>query len=707
MKIKKNVIGSFIGLIFTVIVALLILPTVVKNYVIKHSKELVGRQIQIQKLKLNYFTGTVKVIDFKMLEQNEEDAFFTFDTLIIDLEPYKLFFDEFVLEKFYLKGLQLNAISKNSTFNFDDLIAFHTSITDTVPEEKTTELKYSLSNIAFKDADFLFDNRDIDQVTEINELSFLVPFIGWNQNDKSEAGIKFNLKDGGFVQSSLKADPKSGEFEADITISSLYLKPFLKYVQEFAEINEINGQVNANISIKGNVNEVVNSVVSGDAQVYNFVMKDEHDKKFLATKKINCVLKEIDYANSNYVIDSLTIEAPYVFLKLDSVSNNLSNVIKYLAEEKEVGTKEEPLFYAINYLSVNKGMIDYTDNLTGNPFNYYLSEIVVNSDSILSDTNWVQMYSTMLLNKRGNLKATIGFNPLDPMNLNVDIAIEKFKLSDINIYADYYTGHNILKGDMYYYSKSTITNGNIVSENKLLVKNTSLASTQKGVYSLPLKFALFILTDKNGDVNLDIPVRGDLNDPTIDVGKLVWTTFKNLIVKAAASPGKLLAGLVGGKAEDIEVITFNYLDTIPSDKNIKQLQMLLDLEQKKEGLKIELMYYVDATLQKEAIAKAEVGNRYFNETQQDYLKDKKGFEDYVIQKVLPDTLTFENALLKIVTPKVLDSIANSNNQLLLNNVENYLQTIQDSTHIKMEVSNPQAPENTGSISRLKVDFSMK
>jgi len=710
MNIKKIILGSLLSLVIIVIIALLLIPSIGKNYAIKHSKELFGRQIELKKLKLNYFTGTAKVFDFKMFEQNGEDIFFSFDTLIVDLEPYKLFSDEFVLEQFYLSGLKVNTIMKDSIFNFDDLIAFHTSEKDTISKENsnTEPFKFTLSNIEFKDANLNFNNQNIDHNTEIKELSFFVPFIGWDQNDKSEAGIKFNLANGGYFESSLKVDAKSGEYEADLTLNGMYLEPFLKYVQEYAEINYINGQVDGHFVITGNINEAVNSIVKGNAQVYDFVMNDRQDKKFLGAKKINCIIGEINYAKSAYVIDSLNFNEPYVFFRLDSISNNFSTIFNLNSEEENKSTSEaDSLYYAINHLSVNKGITDYTDNLTGSPFNYYLSEITINSDSILSDSDWIQIYSNMLLNKRGTLKAEIGFNPLDFNNLNFDISIEKFRLPDINIYTDYYMGHTVLEGNMFYYSNSKVINGQITSENKLLIKNPSLSNNKKGLYSLPLKFALFILTDKNGEVNLDIPVRGDFNDPTTNVKKIIWHTFKNLIVKVATSPGKLLAGLVNGNAEDIEAIHFNYLDSIPSEKNKKQLQMLLDLERKKQELKIDLVYYVDTKLQKEAIAKAEVGKLYFNETQKDYLKNEKDFESFVLQKTLPDTLSINKAYMAIATTKVIDSITVLTNKLLLTNVKKYLLETNDTTQIKIEYSSSEAPENTGSNPMLKVNFSMK
>jgi len=293
------------------------------------------------------------------------------------------------------------------------------------------------------------------------------------------------------------------------------------------------------------------------------------------------------------------------------------------------------------------------------------------------------------------------------MNTTLDFSIDKFLLSDINMYSHHYTGHTILNGDMYYHSNSVITNGNIVSNNKLLVKKASLKNSKGGLYSLPLKFALFLLKDKNGDVNLDIPVRGDLNNPSLNVTKIVWSTFKNLIVKAVTRPGKLLASLVGGNPKDIEEVKFNYLDTIPSDKNKKQLNKLLKLEQKKEGLKINMIYYVDLQLQKDAIAKNEAGKLYYKETQKDYLKDKEGFKAFLLSKSTSDPSSVEPFYKSIINPYLVDSIAKRNSKLLISNTKEYLHTENDSTQIKIIFSDLKAPENTGSTPFLKVNFSIQ
>ena len=93
------------------------------------------------------------------------------------------------------------------------------------------------------------------------------------------------------------------------------------------------------------------------------------------------------------------------------------------------------LYYAINHIIINKGTIDYRDNLTGKPFDYYLSEIKLASDSIESTSEWIDLYAQMLLNKRGSLKAQVGFNPANPMDIKFQYVVKDFMLSDLNIYS--------------------------------------------------------------------------------------------------------------------------------------------------------------------------------------------------------------------------------------------------------------------------------
>jgi hypothetical protein len=365
------------------------------------------------------------------------------------------------------------------------------------------------------------------------------------------------------------------------------------------------------------------------------------------------------------------------------------------------------LYYAINHIIINDGTIDYRDNLTGNPFDYYLSGIKLASDSIESTSEWIDLYAQMLLNKRGSLKAQVGFNPANPMDIKFQYVVKDFMLSDLNIYSRFYMGFPIVYGNMYYKSETSILNGNLKSENKLIITNVELGDKSGGLYDLPMKFALFLLKDRNGVITLDVPVRGDLKDPTVKIGKIVWNTFKNLIIKVAAAPFDLLAGLLSVDPKDIKAIEYQYNDTLLTADRQRQLDLLLDLEQKKEGLEIELVYFNDPDKEKEAIAVAEAGKLFLQETSKDYTKDEEGFMQFLRSKAAVDTMDINSAAMKLAKPLLLDSILNLNTTVRKEQIEKYLFSKNDSTGIYTTISNKDAPKNAGSFPMFEVKYSIK
>jgi hypothetical protein len=65
-----------------------------------------------------------------------------------------------------------------------------------------------------------------------------------------------------------------------------------------------------------------------------------------------------------------------------------------------------------------------------------------------------------------------------------------------------------------------------------------------------------LLADRNGVIDVDLPLRGSLNDPQFSIGPLIFKAIVNLIVKAATSPFSLLTGGLGGGSGESSTVTF-------------------------------------------------------------------------------------------------------------------------------------------------------
>jgi len=713
---KKSVFRSLAVIIAGLIVLLLLLPLIVKKVVVCNSKDWIGRSISLDKIKLNYFTGTAQLIDFKLYEADDSSVFLSFDTLLLDTEPFRLISSDIVVEKLYLKGLHLNVLMYDTAFNFDDLLQFSA---DSAGVEKSSEpLQFELSNLELKAASITAKDVSIDKQMELSNFDFFVPYIGWNQEDKSRAGLKFDFKNGGYFQSAIDVNPNRGDFEASIKLQQLDISGYYEFAKKYIDIGPFFGQTDFEIDLKGNINSPEQTLASVALELNNFELHDFDGRRVIATKQLNVSVSEADQANNRIVIDSVALNEPYLFFELYDSTNNIVEMInralsqsdssKALAtEEINIDSSATSVFYALNSFVIDNGMIDILDSRTGEPFKYHLSQLNMSVDSISSGSRRVQTQANMLLNERGKLLAELQIDHTDPMNLKVEYTISDFMLSDLNIYSRYYMGFPILYGDMYYKARTEIQNGELTSENKIIIHNVELGNRSGGLHDLPIKFALFLLKDKDGVITLDVPVEGNLKDPQVSVGKIVWNTFKNLIVKAASAPVKLLSGLLGVDPRQIESIDYQFLDTAFTETKQRQLDLLLELEQKKPELEVELVYFNDPMLEGNEIAIAEAGRIFAEKRNKNYQESQEDFLKFIRKQTRSDTISLLAGSRQMVEQNTIDSLLDAYSVQRIESIESYLHQANDSTEILVVKSKIGAPKNVGSMPIFEVKYGMK
>jgi hypothetical protein len=199
------------------------------------------------------------------------------------------------------------------------------------------------------------------------------------------------------------------------------------------------------------------------------------------------------------------------------------------------------------------------------------------------------------------------------MNMAINYSIEKMRISDFNPYTKFYVAHAFVEGMLFYNSTNTIRNGKLNSTNILSIKKIEVSRKMKGmgIIAVPLRMAIAILRDKKGDIELDIPVEGDLKDPTYKLGKVIWQIVKNLIVKVATAPFNLLAKAFGGNEEDLKYIRFEYLQKQFDSQQMKNLDNLSNILSEKPELKINLVQVASHNLEKEALASSLAKAAYY------------------------------------------------------------------------------------------------
>ena len=119
--------------------------------------------------------------------------------------------------------------------------------------------------------------------------------------------------------------------------------------------------------------------------------------------------------------------------------------------------------------------------------------------------------------------------------------------------------------------------------------------------NLPVGLAVALLTDRDGRINLDIPVSGRTDDPRFSPGKIIIQALTNILTKAATSPFALVGSLVGG-GEELRYIEFAHgLASLEADAQ-KKLTAVEELLFQRPALNLEMTGYVDIEKDRAALA---------------------------------------------------------------------------------------------------------
>ena len=175
-------------------------------------------------------------------------------------------------------------------------------------------------------------------------------------------------------------------------------------------------------------------------------------------------------------------------------------------------------------------------------------------------------------------------------------------LSPTTPYAAKYAGYTIEKGKLSFDLQYHIDKRALDSQNKVFVDQFTFGEKVESptATSLPVKFAVALLKDRNGEIHLDIPVTGSLDDPKFSIWRIVWQVIGNLITKAVTSPFALLGSLVGG-GESMQYVEFEPGLIVVSDAGAKKLDQLASALAEKPGLKLDITGHVDPEADREGL----------------------------------------------------------------------------------------------------------
>lgn len=631
-KRRKRWLIFFGALLITVLlVVALLLPYLLKRYIETHSEEWIGRKVTIDRIILNPFTFRYGITGVTCYEPKSNEVFVSWKSISVRSNLWAGFKEnDWRFNGLRIESPYFHIVQVGERFNFSDLLELGGE--DTTAADTSAAVRFSMADIVLNDGRIDYTSDVLAAPLGIRGLKATSNLIS-SENAHMEFGLGFDLQDGGRMDGGFMLDTEKSQYAIDAQLKAFALPQLLPYLQDFFTCGSLDGTLDLDLHVLDSYTDTTSLALSAGLDLHTVKLTDpshaplfalEHAHARLDTlvskdQRVEMGEVELKGADLSFVMLADGSDNWTRLLKLDttavagdSVSTQLqiseSNVFVMLAEYVSyLGEQIVASEYTAKKLELTNSTVRFEDHTPALPFRYVISGINVASKRISSEQKEGVITASATLNETGTLEAEATFDPHDLRNVVVDLTVDGMDLAHLDPYFRWYAAHPVQDGTLRFTTTTSVFDGKIDSQNQLRVDRLKLGKKvdehDPEIYVLPLRLATGLLKDVNGVIEFDIPVEGDLKDPQFRVWPLVWKVIKNLVVKAATAPGRLLIrAFEGADEEDLERVRFEYMQPGPLKPQQKTLKQLASALKSKPELAVDLVSIVDANMEAKEIA---------------------------------------------------------------------------------------------------------
>tara|TARA_R110001592_G_scaffold178141_1_gene418799 strand:+ start:12428 stop:15211 length:2784 start_codon:yes stop_codon:yes gene_type:complete len=411
--------------------------------------------------------------------------------------------------------------------------------------------------------------------------------------------------------------PQPFVLNGDADISNFHLASLQGYISESANIAINKGQFSLTSNYALSLNDQLSGSITSTAIIDKLEMTDTVLNKTLSGFKqlvlgpVSVSLPSQKDTAANVEIEAIILDQPFGELFIDEEGRvNLSHIVKKMAEDKALDDPQETEVTQIEpepaspelllkLFEIKQGKFTYTDSSMKPAVVTQLSDLSGTIEGISSKLEAKSNVSfTGKVDSQGVLDVKGTLNPLSKTpNTDIKIKVNNVNLSMASPYSAKYAGYQIDKGKLDLDLNYLIDGNKLKANNQILLNQFEFGKSvdSPDATSLPLPLALGILKDRKGKIDIDLPISGDLDDPSFKISSVILNTFINLISKAVTSPFSILGSLIEG-GDAISEVQFIANSSELKPEQSEQILALAKALQQRPKLTLEIRGIADANI---------------------------------------------------------------------------------------------------------------
>ena len=285
-------------------------------------------------------------------------------------------------------------------------------------------------------------------------------------------------------------------------------------------------------------------------------------------------------------------------------------------------------------ITLNNGTVDFSDFFVKPNYTVKVAKLggrVTGLSSVANTVADMELRGTYANTAPVQILAKL--NPLAAKSyLDLKADIKGVDMVGFSPYSGKYAGYNIEKGKLSLSVAYKLENNQLAAENHLFLDQFTFGDKVESpdATTLPVNLAISLLKNNRGEIDLNLPISGSLDDPQFSVGGLVVKVIVNLFVKAVSSPFALLGSMFGG-GEELSNVEFAAGRASLNDAAGKKLEALAKALNERSALKLEITGRADPEADKEGIKRVAIERGAKGEKLKEMLK--KGGEGVSLERI--------------------------------------------------------------------------
>jgi outer membrane protein OmpA-like peptidoglycan-associated protein len=164
------------------------------------------------------------------------------------------------------------------------------------------------------------------------------------------------------------------------------------------------------------------------------------------------------------------------------------------------------------------------------------------------------------VDETGYAKVDGALRPGDPLAAtDMRVTFRGVPLVSLSPYAAEFAGYALESGSLDLDIRYQITNRALIGDHRVVAKDLVLGKKVEGATGagFPVRLAIALLKDKEGRIDLSVPVEGTVDSPEFAYRKILWQAVKKILANVATAPFRALGRLFGSDEDDLELVDFD------------------------------------------------------------------------------------------------------------------------------------------------------